>query len=48
MTDDVLKSMPARRGYYLLESGYHTDLWFNLDALFVARGDLSPQIATVK
>ncbi len=47
MTDDLLKSLPARRGHFLLESGYHTDLWFNLDALFVAPYDLAPQIATL-
>jgi len=47
MTDDLLKSLPARRGHFLLESGYHTDLWFNLNALFVAPYDLAPQIATL-
>jgi len=47
MTDDVLKSLPARRGHFLLESGYHTDLWFDLDALFIAPDDLAPQIATL-
>lgn len=47
MTDDVLKGLPARRGHFLLESGYHSDLWFNLDALFVAPYDLAPRIATL-
>ena len=47
MTEDILASLPARRGHFLLESGYHTDLWFNLDALFVAPSDLAPQIATL-
>ncbi len=47
MTDDFLKSLPARRGHFLLESGYHTDLWFNLDALFVSPSDLAPQIAAL-
>lgn len=47
MTDDFLKSVPARRGHFLLESGYHTDLWFNLDALFVSPSDLAPQIAAL-
>lgn len=45
--EDILTSLPARRGHFLLESGYHTDLWFNLDALFVAPADLAPQIATL-
>jgi hypothetical protein len=33
MTADVLASLPAQRGHFLLESGYHTDLWLTLDAL---------------
>jgi orotate phosphoribosyltransferase len=47
MTDDLLTGLPARRGHFLLESGYHTDLWFNLDALFVAPSDLAPQVAAL-
>jgi orotate phosphoribosyltransferase len=46
-TDDLLTSLPARRGHFLLESGYHTDLWFNLDALFVAPAELAPHIAAL-
>jgi len=33
MTSDLIKSLPARRGHFLLESGYHSDFWFTLDAL---------------
>jgi hypothetical protein len=29
MTADLIKSLPARREHFLLESGYHTD--FGLD-----------------
>jgi len=29
-----VEGVPARRGHFLLESGYHTDLWFSLDGLF--------------
>jgi orotate phosphoribosyltransferase len=47
MTDDILTSLPARRGHFLLESGYHTDLWFNLDALFVSPADLAPQVTAL-
>ncbi|MCM3873286.1 MAG: hypothetical protein ND895_21600 [Pyrinomonadaceae bacterium] len=47
MTDDLLTSLPCRRGHFLLESGYHTDLWFNLDALFVAPSDLAPHIVAL-
>lgn len=47
MTDDILQTLPARRGHFLLESGYHTDLWFTLDALFVAPHHIAPQIAAL-
>ena len=47
MTDDMLKALPARRGHFLLESGYHTDLWFTLDALFVAPKDIAPRVAAL-
>jgi len=47
MTDDILKNLPARRGHFLLESGYHTDLWFDLDALFVAPRDIAHQVAAL-
>jgi orotate phosphoribosyltransferase len=39
--------LPARRGHFLLESGYHTDLWFTLDALFVAPHEIAPQVAAL-
>jgi orotate phosphoribosyltransferase len=47
MTGDILKQLPARRGHFLLESGYHTDLWFNLDALFVDTEEIGPQVAAL-
>lgn len=47
MTDDVLNTLPARRGHFLLESGYHTDLWFNLDALFLEPQEIAPHIAAL-
>ena len=45
--EDILTGLPVRSGHFLLESGYHTDLWFSLDALFVAPSDLAPQIAAL-
>lgn len=27
-------TLPSRRGHFRLESGYHTDVWLTLDALF--------------
>lgn len=47
MTDDILRNLPARRGHFLLESGYHTDLWFNLDALFVSPEKIAPQVSAL-
>lgn len=36
MTDDILSLMPVRSGHFILESGYHADVWFDLDSLFVS------------
>jgi len=47
MTEDILRRLPARRGHFLLESGYHTDLWFTLDALFVSPHEIAPQVAAL-
>ncbi|MDT4953236.1 MAG: orotate phosphoribosyltransferase [Acidobacteriota bacterium] len=47
MIDDVLKSLPAKRGHFLLESGYHTDLWLTLDALFVTPHEIAPRVAAL-
>lgn len=47
MNDDVLTRLPARQGHFLLESGYHTDLWLTLDGLFVSPRDLAPIIDTL-
>jgi orotate phosphoribosyltransferase len=41
----VLDAVPSRRGHFLLESGYHTDLWLTLDALFVDPAKIGPAIA---
>lgn len=45
MTTDILTTLPARRGHFLLESGFHTDLWFTLDTLFVDQHKISPLVA---
>ncbi len=34
-SEELLRSLPVRRGHFLLESGYHTDRWLSLDSLFV-------------
>jgi orotate phosphoribosyltransferase len=40
----VLPSLPASRGHFRLESGYHTDCWLSLDALFVDPAGIAPLI----
>jgi orotate phosphoribosyltransferase len=47
MADDILKSLPAQKGHFLLESGYHTDLWINLDSLFVSPQGIKPHVAAL-
>jgi orotate phosphoribosyltransferase len=32
----------ARRGHFQLESGHHSELWFDLDALFAVPGRITP------
>lgn len=47
MKGGILKTLPVRQGHFLLESGYHTDLWFSLDALFVSPKDITPQLSAL-
>jgi orotate phosphoribosyltransferase len=47
MMEDILAALPARRGHFLLESGYHTDLWFTLDAVFVDPRKIAPLVAAL-
>jgi orotate phosphoribosyltransferase len=41
---DLLSALPARAGHFRLESGYHTDLWLTLDALFVEPAAIAPLV----
>ena len=47
MNTELLKDLPAREGHFLLESGYHTDLWLTLDTLFVSPRDVAPLVKTL-
>jgi orotate phosphoribosyltransferase len=47
VTADILGALPARQGHFLLESGYHTDLWLTLDALFVDPLSVLPLVAAL-
>ncbi len=44
---DLIESLPARRGHFLLESGYHTDFWFTLDALFIEPLEIADQVSAL-
>ena len=47
MTGDIWAALPARSGHFLLESGYHTDLWLSLDAVFVDPAKVAPLVAAL-
>jgi orotate phosphoribosyltransferase len=47
MHGDPLEALPARRGHFLLESGYHTDVWLTLDALFRQPRALTPMVTAL-
>jgi orotate phosphoribosyltransferase len=40
--DDLLQLLAARRGHFQMESGYHSDSWFELDRLFDEPARLRP------
>jgi orotate phosphoribosyltransferase len=42
MPSDLLALLAGRRGHFRMESGYHSELWFNLDRLFEDRARLQP------
>lgn len=45
MADDILTLMPVRSGHFILESGYHAKVWFDLDSLFVSPRRIAPLVA---
>lgn len=47
MTTDILAGLPARRGHFLLESGYHTGVWLTLDELFADPKAVAPQVTAL-
>jgi len=42
--DDIVAALPARSGHFVMESGYHTDRWLTLDALFVDPHRIAPLV----
>jgi orotate phosphoribosyltransferase len=42
MQDPLIALLAGRRGHFQMESGYHSELWFKLDALFERPEKLRP------
>ena len=42
MQDELIKLLAGRRGHFQMESGYHSERWFKLDALFEQPAALRP------
>ena len=42
--NDLLAHLPFRNGHFVLESGYHTDIWITLDALFLEPRRVAPAV----
>jgi orotate phosphoribosyltransferase len=42
MPADLPSLLAGRRGHFQMESGYHSERWFDLDALFTDRARLQP------
>jgi orotate phosphoribosyltransferase len=42
--DQIVADISGRNGHFLLESGYHADTWFDLDALFIDPAAIAPQV----
>jgi orotate phosphoribosyltransferase len=43
----LLEHLKASRGHFRLESGFHSDLWITLDALFVEPARIAPLIVAL-
>ncbi len=42
MQDELIALLAGRRGHFRMESGYHSELWFQLDPLLQQRARLRP------
>ncbi|MSU22985.1 MAG: orotate phosphoribosyltransferase [Opitutus sp.] len=45
MQDELLKLLAGRRGHFQMESGLHSERWFELDSLFARPEQLRPFVA---
>jgi orotate phosphoribosyltransferase len=44
---ELFTTLPIRNGHFLLESGYHTDVWLSLDLLFVNPTSMAPMVGSL-
>src|ERR1700731_746907 len=44
-SEELLRALPVRRGHFVLESGFHADLWLSLDGLFVDPKAVAPLVS---
>jgi orotate phosphoribosyltransferase len=44
---NISELVPARRGHFRLESGYHGALWLDLDAVFRDPGRIAPHVTAL-
>jgi orotate phosphoribosyltransferase len=47
MTKHSLLDLPVHTGHFLLESGYHSNVWSNLDGLFVDFRKVAPLVSAL-
>src|SRR5687768_14161935 len=47
VTKHSLLDLPVETGHFLLESGYHSNLWSNLDSLFVDFRKVAPLVSAL-
>jgi orotate phosphoribosyltransferase len=45
--NNLLKLLHSRKGHFLTESGRHTDLWFEVDKLFINIDLLQPIVSVL-
>jgi len=45
MQGDITGLLAGRRGHFLMESGYHSEMWFELESLFERQEQLKPFIS---
>src|SRR5258707_559066 len=45
MQTELISLLAGRRGHFSMESRYHSEQWFNLDALFASPSRLRPFVA---